>query len=183
MAVIICLLRGVNVGGHNKIRMEDLRDLCASCKLQDAWTYVQSGNVVFRSRETDLPRLARRLEDATERGVGFRPDVVLRTADEMRNAIARNPFAGRIGIEPNKLHVVFLPTDPGDEARARVRAIKTNPEEVHIDGRELYIYYPDGAGRSKLNNAVIERALKIPATARNWNTVTRLLEMAENLEP
>ncbi len=182
MPVLICLLRGVNVGGHHKIKMEDLRALCASLKLRDAQTCVQSGNVVFRTRETDLPRLARRLEDAIERTCGFRPDVIMRTCAELRDVIARNPFAGRGGIESNRLLVTFLAADPGDDARARVRAIQTNPEELHIDGRELYIYYPDGMGRSKLTAAVLDRALKTSGTGRNWNTVTKLLEMAEALD-
>jgi uncharacterized protein (DUF1697 family) len=181
MPVLICLLRGVNVGGHHKIKMDDLRTLCTSLKLRDSQTYVQSGNVVFRTRETDLPRLARRLEDAIERTCGFRPDVVLRTCSDLRDVIARNPFAERSGIEPNKLLVNFLAADPGEDARAKVRAIQTNPEELHIEGREIYIYYPHGMGRSKLTMAVLDRALKISGTGRNWNTVTRLLEMAERL--
>lgn len=162
--------------------MEDLRTLCASLKLQDAQTYVQSGNVVFRTRETDLPRLAKRLEDAVERTFGFRSDVILRTGAELKDVIARNPFAGREGIEPNKLLVTFLAADPGDEARAKVRAIRTSSEELWIDGRELYIYYPDGMGRSRLTLTVIDRALKTSGTGRNWNSVTKLLELAEKLE-
>ncbi len=162
--------------------MEDLRTLCASLKLQNAQTYVQSGNVVFRTRETDLPLLARRLEDAIERTFGFRSDVILRTGAELKDVIARNPFAGRNGIEPNKLLVTFLAGDPGDEARAKVRAIRTNAEELWIDGRELYIYYPDGMGRSRLTLTVIDRALKTSGTGRNWNSVTKLLELAEKLE-
>ena len=176
------MLRGVNLGPHNRMKMEDLRTLCASLKLQDAQTYVQSGNVVFRTRETDLPLLARRLEDAIERTFGFRSDVILRTGAELKDVIARNPFAGREGIEPNKLLVTFLAADPGDEARAKVRAIRTNAEELWIDGRELYIYYRDGMGRSRLTLTVIDRALKTSGTGRNWNSVTRLLELAEKLE-
>ena len=103
-------------------------------------------------------------------------------ASELKDVIARNPFAGREGIEPNKLLVTFLAADPGDEARAKVRAIRTNAEELWADGRELYIYYPDGMGRSRLTLTVIDRALKTSGTGRNWNSVTRLLELAEKLE-
>jgi uncharacterized protein (DUF1697 family) len=176
------MLRGVNVGGHNVIKMDVLRALCTSLKLRNPQTYVQSGNVVFAAAERGLDRLAGRIEAAIEETAGFRPTVILRTAAEMREVVARNPFAGRSGIEPGKLIVVFLARAPGDDARERLRAIKTDPEELHIHDRELYVYYPNGMGRTKFTAAVMERALKIDATARNWNSVTRLLDMATALE-
>jgi uncharacterized protein (DUF1697 family) len=182
MTVIISMLRAVNVGGHNKIKMDALRALYDSLKLRDAQTYVQSGNVIFRSDERDTPRLAKRIQDAIERKFGFRPDVILRTAAEMREVIARNPFAKRREIEPGKLLVSFLASDPGEEAREKVRQMKCDPEELRIDGRELYIYFPNGQGRSKLSLGALEKTLKTPATGRNWNSVTKMLEMAEKLE-
>ena len=182
MAVIISMLRGVNVGGHNKIKMEALRALYESMKLRDAQTYVQSGNVIFRTDERDIPRLAKRIEDGIERNFGFRPNVILRTAAEMREVVARNPFAKRRGIEPSKLLVSFLASDPGEEAREKVRQMKCDPEELRIEGRELYIYFPNGIGRSKLSLARLEKTLKTPGTGRNWNSVTKMLEMTEKLE-
>jgi len=181
-AVVISLLRGVNGGGHNKIKMETLRALYVSLGLLDVQTYVQSGNVVFRAKERSLASLARRIEDGIEREFGFRPAVVLRTCSEMRTAIARNPFAARQGIEPGKLLLTFLAGDPGDEARAQALAIKTEPEELHIHGSHAYIYFPNGMGRPKMSWPRIEKALKTSGTGRNWNTVTKLLEMAEALE-
>ena len=103
MAVIISMLRGVNVGGHNKIKMDALRALYESMKLREAQTYVQSGNVIFRTDERDIALLTKRIEDGIERKLGFRPNVILRTAAAMREVIARNPFAKRRGIEPSKL--------------------------------------------------------------------------------
>src|SRR5467141_2998143 len=182
MTAVISMLRGVNVGGHNKIKMEALRALYESLKLRDAQTYVQSGNVIFRSDERDISRLIKRIEDGIERRFGFRPDVILRTAAEMREVIARNPFAKRRGIEPGKLLVSFHASDPGEEARERVRQMKCDPEEMRIEGRELYIYFPDGMGRSKLSAGALEKTLKTPGTGRNWNSVTKMLEMAEKLE-
>src|ERR1700732_549408 len=179
MPVVISMLRGVNVGGHNKIKMDALRALCESLKLRDPRTYVQSGNVVFRTEERDLGRLAKRLESEIERSFGFRPDVIFRTTAELRKAIARNPFALRRGIEPSRLLVIFLANDPGQEARDQVLTIKTDPEELRIDGREIYIYYPNGLARPKLSWTVIEKTLKTRGTGRNWNSVTKLLEMAE----
>ena len=182
MPVIICMLRGVNVGGHNMIKMEALKALCASLKLKDPQTYVQSGNVVFSSGEKDLPKLARRIQDAIEKTHGFRPGVVLRTAEELREVVARNPFARRSGIEPGKLIVNFLAHDPGKDAREKALAIKVGPEEMHLIGSEAYIYFPNGQGRSKFPSAAIERALGTSWTGRNWNSVTKMLEMAEKVE-
>jgi uncharacterized protein (DUF1697 family) len=182
MAVVISLLRGVNVGGHNKIKMDALRALYESLGLRDAQTYVQSGNVVFRTGEKNLTRLANRIENGIENSFGFRPAVILRTASELKDVIARNPFAARRGIEPSKFLVTFLAADPGQQAREKILQIKADPEELRADGRELYIYFPNGMARPKLSPAAIERALKTPGTGRNWNSVTKLLEIAENLE-
>lgn len=176
------MLRGVNVGGHNTITMDALRALYESLKLRDPQTYVQSGNVVFRTDERDLVLLARRIENGIERRFHFRPDVIVRTTSELRNVIARNPFAKRRGIEPAKLQVTFLAGDPAVEAREKVLKIKTDPEELSIIGREVYIYYPTGMGRSKLSWIAIANSLRTSGTGRNWNSVTKLLEMAEKLE-
>jgi uncharacterized protein (DUF1697 family) len=176
------MLRGVNVGGHNKIRMEELRALYESLGLRDAQTYIQSGNVVFRAKERDASRLAERIADGILQRFGFRPGVVVRTCADLRNAIARNPFAGRPGIEPGKLLVTFLDGDPDAEARDKVLGINVGPEELRIDGRELYIYFPRGQGQSKLTLPLVEKTLRMPGTGRNWNTVAQLLEMAERLE-
>ena len=182
MAVLISMLRGVNVGGHNKIKMDALRALYESLKLRDPRTYVQSGNVVFRTEERDMLVVTKRVQNGIERRFGFRPEVIVRTASELRDAIARNPFAKRRGIDPSRLLVTFLARDPGPEARDRVLRVKTDPEELRIEGRELYIYYPNGMARPKLSWAAIEKTLKTSGTGRNWNTVTKLLEIAEALE-
>jgi uncharacterized protein (DUF1697 family) len=180
--VIISLLRGVNVAGHNMIKMDALLALYRSLKLRDPHTYLQSGNVVFKTDERDLVLVARRIESAIERSFHFRPDVILRNTAELRDVIARNPFATRRGIESSKLLVTFLAGDPAAEEREKVLKIKTDPEELSISGRELYIYYPAGMGRSKLSWMAVVKMLKTTGTGRNWNSVTRLLEIAERLE-
>jgi uncharacterized protein (DUF1697 family) len=180
--VMISMLRGVNVGGHNMIKMDALRTLYESLGLLDVQTYVQSGNVVFRTKESGADLLGKRIENAIEKTFGFRPGVVLRKAAEMRAAIAKNPFVSRQGIDPSKLLVTFLAADPGPEARGNALAIKTFPEELRIDGREVYIYFPNGMARPKMSWPRIEKALKTFGTGRNWNTVNKLLEMAEALE-
>ena len=182
MNVMICLLRGVNLGGHHKVPMEVLRTLCESLKCQDVQTYVQSGNVVFRTSERDPAALGKKIENVIEKKFGFRADVVVRTPSELREVIARNPFKKRNGIEPAKLLVTFLATDPGSEVRNAVLEIKTNPEEVHLSGRELFIYFPNGQGKSRLPWARVDKALQTAGTGRNWNSVTKILEIAERLE-
>ena len=182
MTVVISMLRGVNVGGHHKIKMEALRALYESLGLRDAQSHIQSGNVIFRTTGRDFVRLTKLIEDGIERGFGFRPSVIVRTVSELREVIAKNPFAARPGIDPSRLLVTFLARDPGAEARDKVLAIETDPEELRIDGREFFVYFPNGMARPKLPAALIEKILKTPGTGRNWNTVTKLLEIAERLE-
>jgi uncharacterized protein (DUF1697 family) len=182
MAVIISMLRGVNVGGHKMVKMDALCTLCGSLGLRDVETYVQSGNVIFRADGRDLVRLRKQIESGIEKTFGFHSDVILRTPAELRDVVKRNPFAARRGIEPKRLAVTFLAGDPGKEAREKLLAIKTEPEELRIEGRELYIYYPDGMARPKLTWPIIEKVLKTSGTARNWNTVTKLIEIGERFE-
>jgi uncharacterized protein (DUF1697 family) len=172
------MLRGVNLG-KRRMKMDALRGMCESLGLECPQTYVQSGNVVFRAKERNLARLTKRIEEAIESTFGFQSDTVLRTAAEMRDAVGRNPFAGRSGIHPGKLLVVFLAAEPSAEARKTIAAIKNVPEQAIVSGREIFIYYPNGMARPKLKFAQVERVLKTSWTGRNWNTTTKLLEMAE----
>ena len=182
MPAIISMLRGVNVGGHNKIKMDALRALYAMLGLKSPQSYVQSGNVVFLSDEKDLMALSKRIQTAIQKGFGFRPDVVLRSSMELRTVISRNPFAKRQGIEPAKLLVAFLANAPGKTARENLKKFDTRGEELHFHGNEIYIYFENGMGQTKLSWAAIEKALSTSYTGRNWNTVSKLLEMAEALE-
>jgi uncharacterized protein (DUF1697 family) len=172
MAVVISMLRGVNVGASHRIAMAELRAVYESLGHRDVQTYVQSGNVVFRARNVS----AAKIEEAIERKFGFRSPVILRSADELRDVVARNPFDG---VAPERLLVWFLAGDPGEEARQKVRSMPPVPEEVRVDGREVYIHYTNGMARPKLSMAAVEKALKVAGTGRNWNTVTKLLAMAE----
>ena len=184
MPVVIALLRGVNVGGHNKIKMDALREICISLKCESPQTLLQSGNVVFKTSHNNVAKVAAAIESAIERKLGFRPSVLTRTTSELRDIVARNPFAKRRNIEPGKLVVAFLSGEPGAQAKKDLLAMDIAPEELHPIGHELYIYFPNGQGRPRLS---WQRADKIlgpcgPGTARNWNTVTKLLELAESLE-
>jgi uncharacterized protein (DUF1697 family) len=180
--VLVSMLRGVNVGPHHRIRMADLKVVYESLGLTDVETYIQSGNVVFRSAARTAGRVAERIEQAIERRFGFHAPVVVRSAAELRRVVERNPFAGRSGIQPEKLAVTFLRCEPDVGAGARVQALPPAPEEARLDGCDLYVYFPNGMGRPKLSVAQLEKAVAVPGTARNWNTVRQLLEMAERLE-
>jgi uncharacterized protein (DUF1697 family) len=182
MPVLISMLRGVNVGPHNRIKMDALRAVYTSLKLQDPRTYVQSGNVVFKTKEKSTPQLAKKIQSAIQKKFGCCPDVILRTTDELRKAIEASPFADRPNLEPGKVLVNFLHAEPPREAAGAFDKFKDYPEEVHLKGRELYIYFPNGAGKSKLPWSSIEKLLKVTGTARNWNSVTNMLKMAEEME-
>lgn len=182
MPVVISMLRGINVGAHHRIKMDALRAIYKSLKLEDPCTYVQSGNVIFRSKEKNLAALREKISAAIERKAGFRPEVVLRTPEEFRSAMAANPFAHRKEIDPAKLHVSFLADEPIRDAEKNLLSLKHHPEELHLIGRELYIYFPNGAGKSKLPWSSLDKHLGTPGTARNWNSVTKILEMAEEME-
>lgn len=176
------MLRGVNLGPHNRIKMEELRALYQSLKLLDPRTYVQSGNVIFRTKEKNSPQLAKKIQSAIQKKLGCCPDVILRTADEMREAVAANPFPREVEREPGKVLVTFLAAEPRRGAESNLAKFKDLPEKLHLKGRELYIYFPNGAGRSKLPWSSVEKLLQVTGTARNWNSVRAILAIAQEME-
>ena len=183
MPVLISFLRGINVGGHKKIKMADLRQLYVSLALDDVRSILQSGNVVFRTGERDLTRLRKRIEAGIQNGFGFEVRVILRGARDYRDLIARQPFDDEQLSQGGKISVVFLDSEPSDLALADL--IDSNPgaEIIHANATELYIYYGDGKAGSKLDNSRVERRLQTIASARNWNTCLRLLKLLNEYEP
>ncbi len=177
MTIFIALIRGINVGGHKKLKMADVKTLCESMALRDVRTHLQSGNVVFRTTRTDRARLAKELEDA----LGVEAKIILRTADQLRSAIAANPMPEEAQRGPSGFIVMFLSDKPTAAAMQSLRDAYSGPEKMQLHGAELYIEYSSGMGTSKLSLALIERKLGVAGTARNWNTVTRLLEIADEL--
>jgi uncharacterized protein (DUF1697 family) len=185
MSVVIALLRGVNVTGNHMVKMETLRALCSALGCTEVQTYLQSGNLVFRAKEKtpkQLLALGERIEDAIEAEFGFRVPVVLRAAADLQAVVAANPFVQQAEDEPGKVQVVFLYRAPSEAQLKSVRAMRFSPELVWVGERELIVYYPTGQGQSKLRWGPIDKALGTPGTARNWNSVTKLLEMAEAME-
>ena len=175
----VSLFRGINVGGHNKIRMDDLKKVHEDLGLQDVVPYIQSGNVVFKSNSIDTAQIRTQIKESVEKTFGFSVEVLVRTADELQEIIANNPFAGQSDKESKWIVVLFLAARPGDTAQEDLRKAYTGPEEIFVRNNEVYIYYPDGIGRSKLTNTLLEKKLKTVGTARNWNTVLQLQNLIE----
>jgi len=171
MTVFVALLRAVNVGGTGMLSMADLKALCEEIGFKDVRTYIQSGNVVFRA-DSDEATVRARLEEALAAKMGKSPGVILRGREVLETVADNSPFPQ---AKPNYLLVTFLQDAAPSDALDKL--VAPGGEEVHIAGREIYVHYPDGSGRSKL---------KLPAlkagTSRNLNTVRKLVEMARELE-
>jgi uncharacterized protein (DUF1697 family) len=179
MSTHVALLRGINVGGRNMIAMSALRDLLAELGFAGARTLLQSGNVVFASDRRTGAALERLLEAETATRCGVSADYLVRTAEQWKTIVARNPFKDEAERDPSHLVVTFLKTAPhAKDVRALQEAIE-GPETVRAVGQQLYVVYPAGIGRSKLTNMLIERKLGSRATGRNWNTVLKLAAMTE----
>ena len=179
MSIHVALLRAVNVVGHNKVAMSDLRGLLVDLGFADVKSVLQSGNLVFTSDGLTGAPLERLLEKETAKCLNVTVDYVVRGADEWRKNIARNPFPKEAKSDPSHLLVMFLKSAPSvRDVEALQSAIK-GPEVMRREGKQLFITYPEGIGRSKLTGNLIERKLGVRGTARNWNTVLRLAALCE----
>jgi len=172
----VVLLRGVNVGGARPLPMAGLRDALSAAGHRDVRTYVQSGNVVLSSR-TAAASVARSVHRAIVNGFGLDVPVLVRSAAELAEVAAHHPFDRPGGDPGRQLHVAFLEAPPPAAAVAALDPRRAAPEELHVRGREIYLWCPNGMGRSKVLTGV-ERALGTPMTVRNWRTVTELRRLA-----
>ena len=174
----IALLRGINVSGHKIIKMDELRKSFGALGLGDVETYVQSGNVVFKAPKQSSEMLSKKMREKIARDFGFSVSVIIRSSEEVRGAIKNNPFLKQRGIDSSKLHVTFLSKAPEKDSLKALEALTARPDQFRYSGREVYLYCPDGYGRTKLSNNALERVLAVTATTRNWNTVNKLYEMS-----
>jgi uncharacterized protein (DUF1697 family) len=172
----VALLRGINVGGHQRIRMSDLRALLEGLGHESVETYLQSGNAVFRSRRASDASLGSAMEEAIAAELGLTVTVLVRGAAELAGIVDGTPYGDR-GADAKRLHVAFLSAAPSAAAVGKLDAAQFAPDELAIAGREVYLHYPNGYGRTKLTNAVLERRLGVAATTRNWRTVTALADL------
>ena len=184
MTVYVSMLRAVNVGGSGLIKMEALREAYEAIGLADVRTLLQSGNVLFRSGLTDRQRLATRIMQEIERRFDLQIEVILRTLAEVASIVDRGPVLSP-RADKSKLLVMFLASVPDAAAQAALKKWhkdKALKEMLELRGPEIYLYYPDGVGRSKLTSGVIESKLDTAGTARNWNTLVKLVEVGRSLE-
>src|SRR5215831_6397075 len=177
MTTCLALFRGINVGGHHTVSMGDLKGLHEFLGLTHVVTYINSGNVVFSSEIVDRAQVTRQLEEGFVAKFGFHSTVILRTAPELDAIVANNPFQDQPEKASNLVIVMLLAAAPTLEAVEDLHKAHAGPEEMHLVGRELYVYYPNGSGRSKLTNSLIEKRLKTVGTGRNWNTLLQLQKM------
>lgn len=178
MTTYVALLRGVNVGGRNKLAMADLRALLTELGHGDPRTYVQSGNAVFTSGRTDVQTLADELRERMSSDLGVSTTVLLRTAGELADVVAANPFASAAAADPTTVHVAFLSAEPSDPAAFAFDTQQYAPEELAVGDRVLYLHLPNGLGRSRLAVDLDRRRTDVDVTMRNWRTVTRLRDIA-----
>jgi uncharacterized protein (DUF1697 family) len=181
MTVYVSMLRGVNVGGSGRLKMDALRRVYEAVGLEDVRTLLQSGNVVFRSRLKDRGRLVKRLVQELERQLDLKVEILMRSLAELAGTVERGPVLSP-RADPAKLLVMFLAQVPTAAAQAALLKWHKGPEMLELRGPEIYLYYPDGVGRSRLSGAVIEERLGVAGTARNWNTLMKLLEVGRSLE-
>ena len=178
MAAHIALLRAVNVGGRPALSA-DLRALFAELGFGEVQTLLQSGNVVFDAGKAADAALEKRLEAAFETQFGFAADFLVRSAAEWRDIVAANPFPEKARSDPSHLVLFALSKAPEADRAEALQADWPGPEQVKVIGREAYIVYPEGIGRSKLINGLIEKRLGVRCTGRNWNTALKLAAMTE----
>jgi uncharacterized protein (DUF1697 family) len=180
MPIYIAMLRGINVGGHKRIKMDRLRASFEALGFEQIKTYIQSGNVVFKTGKTSTAGLSKRIEERILKDFGFSVSVVSRTADEMNKMIASNPFLKERGIDPEKLHVMFLSEAPAPAALEELAKLTAAPEQCHGSGREIYFYLPNGVSQSVLWKNPVDRILAVTTTMRNWKTVNSIHQICRD---
>ncbi len=172
----IAFFRGINVGGHNILPMKELKASLEKSGCEAITTYIQSGNVVFRHAESDAKKMATHIRALVLADFGFQPNVLLLTGEQLKDAHTNNPFSAGES-EPKTLHLYFLTGPTGTVDEEKLASLKSDSEQFDLIGRVFYLYAPNGIGRSKLA-AKVEKCLGVAATARNWRTVTKVLQLA-----
>jgi uncharacterized protein (DUF1697 family) len=173
----VALLRGVNVGGANKLAMSELKAIFENSGCSEVETIIQSGNVVFAAPQAVVRELAAIVGAQTRERFGLETPVILRSAGEMQAILENNPFL-RSGVDPAQLHVMCLAAPPEGELVAALDPLRSPPDEFLVRNKDIYLRLPNGVARSKLTNAYYDKALRTIGTTRNWRTMTRLCAAA-----
>ena len=181
MAAYVALLRGINVSGHNMIKMADLKAELFHLGFQNLGTYLQSGNVVFESDLTSSTALEKLISEEILRGFGFNIMVKVIGKREFQQAYKSNPFFANSEIDTKQLYYIHLKGEPDLDVFMELQNDEKFPEQMNLEGEVIYVNYVKGFGRSKLSGNILERKLKVSATARNHNTMKKLYQMLDNL--
>jgi len=181
MKTYVAILRGINVSGKNTILMADLKVLFEHLNFENVNTYIQSGNVTFKSGEKIAEsEIAKRIENAIHETFDLKVPVIVFTADELKATIESNPFVSERNIDKDKLHVTFLSENPAPEELKEMESFDFSTDRFTIEGKQVYLHIPGSYGETKLSNKFFENKLKVVATTRNWKTVNKLLEIASS---
>ncbi len=174
----VALLRGINLGGHKIVKMDQLRKAFGELGFEDVKTYIQSGNVIFKGPLQAPESLAKRIEEKVLRQFGFPVPVVVKTAGEIGEVIKNNPLMKEKDIDVSKLHVTFLSCAPDKNALKTLDDVAAGPDQFRCSGLAVYLHCPNGYHETKLGNNVLEKMLKVGTTTRNWKTVNQLYQMS-----
>jgi uncharacterized protein (DUF1697 family) len=179
MTTYIALLRAVNVAGHQILTMSVLREFIGQAGFSDVRTVLQSGNAIFRGKAASSDVVESKLEREAVKQLGLDTDFIVRTAKEWTEMIDRNPFPREAAVDPGHLVVSFLKKAPTERVLPELRTAIVGKERIELLGKNLFVVYPDGIGRSKLTTALIDRKLGTRGTGRNWNTVQRIQALVD----
>lgn len=179
MKTYISLLRGINVSGQKLIKMDALKQMFSELNFKNIQTYIQSGNVIFQNKELEHERLEKTIADKILERFGFEVPVMVRDLDDLSVVLKNNPFVTKRNENITKLHVTFLSKLPEQTDIAKINADQYLPDEFILTGSTIYLFCPNGYGRTKLNNTFFESKFKAIATTRNWKTIKELYSIAE----
>jgi uncharacterized protein (DUF1697 family) len=180
MPIYISMLRGINVGGHKRIKMDKLRASFEALGFHQVKTYIQSGNVVFKGGKLSTLKLSRRIEERILSDFGFPVSVISRSSDEMARTIECNPFLKEREIDREKLHVMFLSDTPTPAALKKLADLTAAPDQCRSSDREIYFFLPNGVSQSILMKSPVDRILAVATTTRSWKTVNSLHQMCQD---
>jgi uncharacterized protein (DUF1697 family) len=181
MITYIALLRGINVGGNKIIKMQELKAMFQSLQFNNVRTYIQSGNVVFESGEVSSSRVGEVIEQEIKATFGFDVSVMIRTLEELERTLANNPFNLSNEVDFKRLYVSFLAAEPSADSLEKLHPYENGADKLRIVGKELYVLYEISVSKSALFKVSMDKLLGMPVTARNWNTVNKLVEMGRSV--
>ena len=180
MPIYVAMLRGINVGPHKRIKMDRLRESFEKLGFKQVQTYIQSGNVVFKASKSSADALCMKIENKLLADFGFPVTVILRTQEELAEAVAKSPFVNERGIDLTRLHVTFLSETPQAAAMKKLETLTPRSDRSCFIGKEIYWHLPNGVSQSVLMKAPVDRILAVSTTTRNWKTTNAILQMCRD---